>query len=202
MRTTFLIIVMSLGSGLAGAAGCSSTPRDSAELAALYKADQADRTAGSSSGDWGEIARNDESRGVHVRRMLEEGRLRTGADYFHAAMIFQHAAGIEGVQLAHELAMISACLGDERAKWLAAATYDRMLMNMDRPQRFGTQYRAESGGPMRLWTVADGVTDGMREALNVPTLEESRAREAEMQRMMEELESSKHEAGEGSARVQ
>ncbi len=167
--------------------GCTSAPKDNPELAALYQADQADRMPETSSGDWEQISRNDEARQARARQMLDEGLVLTGADYFHAAMIYQHASTVEGIQLAHELAMISACLGHEPARWLAAASYDRMLMNLDRPQRFGTQYRSDDDGRMKLWKMSEGTTDSMRAALNVPSLEQAIAREAEMQKMIEEL---------------
>lgn len=140
-----------------------------------------------SSGNWEQISLNDEARQARTRQMLDDGLVLTGADYFHAAMIYQHASTVDGVQLAHELAMISACLGHEPARWLAAASYDRMLMDMDLPQRFGTQYRSSNDGLMKLWKMSDGATDAMRAALNVPTLEQAQAREAEMQKMIEEL---------------
>lgn len=56
-------------------------------------------------------------------------------------------------------------------------------MRIGRPQRFGTQYRSECpDDPVRLYEVGAGVTDGLRKELDVPTLEEARKREAEMDR--------------------
>ena len=82
--------------------------------------------------------------------------------------------------LAHELCVVAIGKGEKRAKWLAAASEDRFLMNIGRPQRFGTQFRADGGGPFRLYKVEDGVTDDLRKEFGVPTLEESRKREEKL----------------------
>ena len=169
----------------------ASAPGDSApddpELQALYAADQADRTPQTAPSDWSLVNRNDLQRQARVRQLLDTGMVRSGHDYFHAAMVYQHAEGADGVQLAHELAMIGACLGDRDSRWLAAASWDRMLMNLDRPQRFGTQYRSNSEGVLKMYPTSAGVTDAMRSALNVPALSEALAREKEMQAQLEEL---------------
>jgi hypothetical protein len=176
-------------------ATCNSTsPRSAvdpapgnAELQALYAADQADRTPQTAPSDWKIVSQHDRERQTRVRELLDSGAVKSGRDYYHAAMVYQHAEGADGVQLAHELAMIGACLGDRDSRWLAAASYDRMLMNLDRPQRFGTQYRSNSEGLLKLHPTSAGVTDAMRSALNVPTLGEALAREKEMQAQLEEL---------------
>ncbi len=164
-----------------------SVSRDNPELAAIYAADQADRTPGTAPSDWELVEKNDQSRQARVRAMLDAGEVATARDYFHAGMVYQHATGADGVQLAHELAMISACMGEKDARWLAAASYDRMLMDLDRPQRFGTQYRSDDKGVTRLYQVSEGVTDQMRAKLNTPPLQKAKDRELEMQKMMEEL---------------
>ncbi len=158
-----------------------------AELEALYAADQADRTPGTAPSDWTVVEKHDLERQTRVRELLDSGEVKSGRDYYRAAMVYQHANGADGVQLAHELAMIGACLGDKDSRWLAAASYDRMLMNLDQPQRFGTQYRSDSEGKLKLYATSDGVTDTMRSALHVPTFREAREREQEMQAQLDEL---------------
>lgn len=160
---------------------------DNPELRALFVADQADRVPQTAPGDWQLVSQRDRERQARVRELLDAGALRSGRDYYHAAMVYQHAEGADGVQLAHELALIGACLGDADSRWLAAASYDRLLMNLERPQRFATQYRSNSEGVLKLYEVSAGVTDAMRAALNVPTLSEARAREREMQEQLQEL---------------
>jgi hypothetical protein len=109
--------------------------------------------------------------------MLEAGVVVTALDYYNAAMIYQHAQGVEGSALAHELAMISAAMGYERARWLTAASWDRLLVRLDRGQRFGTQYTVDAAGTKTLEEMEPGVTDAMRTAMHCPTLEEAEARE-------------------------
>lgn len=157
------------------------------ELEALYTADQAERAPGTAPGDWSVVAKHDRERQERVRELLDAGAVRSGRDYFHAAMVYQHADGADGVQLAHELAMIGACLGDEPSRWLAAASYDRLLMNLERPQRFATQYRSDSDGVLKLYTTSDGVTDAMRAALNVPSLRTAMERVKQVQEQLDEL---------------
>jgi hypothetical protein len=96
-------------------------------------------------------------------------------------MVLQHAPKPEDYLLAHELCVVAVSHGEARAKWLAAATEDRFLMNINRPQRFATQYRSEGpDGPLKLYTVDPAVTDGLRKALGVPTLAEAKKREAKL----------------------
>ena len=38
-------------------------------------------------------------------------------------------------------------------------------MSIGRPQRFGTQFRSEGAGPLRLYTVGEGVTDELRRVM-------------------------------------
>jgi hypothetical protein len=69
---------------------------------------------------------------------------------------------------------------DIESSSLGAAAEDRFLMNIGRPQRFGTQYRSEGEGPMRLYQVDEGVSDEIRKVMAVPSLAEAKAREAEL----------------------
>jgi len=110
--------------------------------------------------------------------------LRTGADYFHAAMVLQHGGKTEDYLLAHEFCMASIALGYEHARWLSAASYDRLLKSLGRPQRFGTQYGSQQpGGPMKLHDTEDGVRDSLRSVLNVQSLAISKAKEATMTKL-------------------
>ena len=156
-------------------AALDGPPPDSAELQALFDADQADRQIRPP--DWSVVGPRDRAREARVHEMLAAGLVVTALDYYNAAMIYQHAPGIEGSEMAHELAMISAALGNDRAKWLAAASWDRLLVRLDRGQRFGTQYTVDAAGTKSLEDMEPGVTDAMRAAMHCPTLEEAKARE-------------------------
>jgi hypothetical protein len=164
----------------------SPAPKDNRELAKMYEEDQADRMPkGGKPIDWSAVGPRDRKREARVKVLLEAGEIRTGKDFHRAAMVLQHASQAEDYLLAHEFCVVAIAKGEHEARWLAAATEDRFLMNIGRPQRFGTQYR--SGGqdqPVRLYQVGPGVTDALRRELNVPTLAEARQREAMMEEMV------------------
>ena len=169
-------------------AGCASSPKpqsdaskivaDNAELASIYKADQADRQGVI---DWHAMSERDQTRETRVREMLSAGLIQSPKDYYHAAMVFQHTSEGDGLRLAHELSMIGAALGDKNCRWLAAASYDRLLNRLGQEQRFGTQYVGVAGAAPTLSPVSPGVSDAMRAALNVPTLQQAKDREKKIQ---------------------
>ena len=91
------------------------------------------------------------------------------------------AARVRDYLLAHELCVVAIARGFERAKWLAAASEDRFLGSIGRSQRFGTQYTSASpNAPSRLAPIEDGVTDALRREYAAPSLEQAKAREAEL----------------------
>lgn len=152
------------------------------ELARLYTEDQADRQPGPGrSIDWVEVQKRDKARLARVRELYTRAELRAGEDYWHAAMVLQHGGEPTDYLLAHELCVVAIAKGFEQAKWLAAASEDRFLGSVGRSQRFGTQYNsAGPNAPFRLAPVEEGVTDALRREFNAPTLDEAKAREAEM----------------------
>jgi hypothetical protein len=153
---------------------------DNPELARMYAEDQSDRRDAEKIG-WEKISQRDEVRLARAKAIYRADGLKTGGDYYHTAMILQHSHESTDYLLAHELCIVAIGKGEERAKWLAAATEDRFLMDIGRPQRFGTQYRPEppgSDGPIRLYKVDDAVTDGLRREFKAPSIAEARAKEA------------------------
>jgi len=157
-------------------------PRDSEELKRLHHEDQADRAPATI--DWKLVGPRDRVRLNRVRELFAADRLRTANDYYHAAMILQHGETPEDFLLAHELCVAAMIEGknDLESASLAAAAEDRFLMNVGRPQRFGTQFRSKGSGPLHLYVVGDGVTDELRRVMGVPPLAEARAHEAELNR--------------------
>lgn len=119
------------------------------ELARICEQDQADHK--------GDLPLNlgdrDRDRRQRVTKLIAEGALQTPEDYFHAALVFQHGDKLEDYRQAHELAKKAAEQGHPAGRWLAAAAYDRWLMNQGKPQKYGTQYTARGDGPYRLWDV-------------------------------------------------
>ena len=81
-------------------------------------------------------------RRARVRELLEAGQLKTGEDYHDASLIFQHGETADDYLLAHVLAVEAVIKGDDRSKWMTAATLDRYLQLIKQAQVFGTQYPA------------------------------------------------------------
>jgi len=165
-------------------APATPTFKDNEELARLHREDQADRAPPNSKDiDWTVVGPRDKARLSRVKEIYTQNSIHTGADYYHAAMILQHGDVPEDFLLAHEFCVVAISKGknDKDTRWLAAASEDRFLMNIGRPQRFATQYRADPAtAPFRLYKVDNGVTDELRRALDVPSLAKAKAREVEM----------------------
>jgi len=166
----------------ATAAGLTPQVQNDQELVRLFTEDQADRTpAPGRLIDWSMVLPRDRAREARVKELYRSGALQSGADLYHAAMVLQHAPAPEDYLLAHEFCIVAVSKGEKRALWLAAATEDRFLMRIGRPQRFGTQYQSEGEAkPVRLYRVDEGVTDGLRQAFGVPPLAEAKARDKAM----------------------
>jgi hypothetical protein len=154
---------------------------DHAELTRLCAEDQADRQPHQGPVDGKAIVARDAAREARVKEIYRAGELQTAKDYHHAALILQHAHEPEDYLLAHELCVVALAKGDLDARWLCAATEDRYLMSIDRPQRFATQFKADRPGePMHLYKVDESVTDALRTELKVPTLARAKEREAQL----------------------
>lgn len=156
---------------------------DNSELKRLFEEDQADRRPPPDSKpvDFSAVAPRDRVREAQVKALYRTGGLRTGNDFYHAAMVLQHADDPDDYLLAHHFCIVALSKGADRAKWLAAATLDRFLMRTNRPQHFVTQYRQSNPEePMQLYEIADTVTDALRAEFNVPALEVAKTREREM----------------------
>ena len=168
---------------LASRGGSAELPsEDSPELARLYDEDQADRMPGNGKAiDWSVVGPRDKKRRDRIYELYEKGEIRTGKDYHRAAMVLQHALNPDEFLLAHEFCVVALCKGERDARWLAAATEDRFLMNIGRPQRFGTQYRSSGlDDRLKLYEVGKGVTDGLRRELGVPSLAQVHEQEDKM----------------------
>ena len=109
------------------------------EMIRIFAADQADRKDHPRI-DWSVVDPADAARRVRVKALLDKGALTTGEDFEAAAFVFQHGHSAHDFLLAHALAMVALAKGRDKAKWIAAASLDRYLMNIGQPQIFGTQY--------------------------------------------------------------
>ena len=159
--------------------GCASAkPADNAEVMRLCAEDQADRAPGAGELDWKAVGARDAARLARVKEIYRAGELRSGPDFRQAALVLQHGNQPEDFLLAHELCVVAIAKGELDALWLCAASEDRFLMNLQRPQRFATQYRSDKPGePMHLYEVGEDVTDDLRAAFHAPTLAKARERE-------------------------
>lgn len=152
---------------------------DNPELRSIKEADQADRRSMPASDQLRELMQRDGERRARVLEILKEGRLATAWDYFNAALVLQHGESAEDIRLAHALATIAITLDPEHksAKWLVAASWDRLMLRFKQPQWYGTQSVRDSSGQLVLYTVAPNVvTDADRAELGVPPLVEAQKR--------------------------
>ena len=150
--------------------------QNNSELAQMFAADQAARR--SPNIDWEDVRKEDAERRSAVMSILATGGIQTALDYYNAAMIFQHGDSAEEIRLAHAFATISAALGSSSASnWLMAASWDRLMLQFEQPQWYGTQYVRDNSGKWVLYEVDPGaVTDEQRAERSVPSLQESRER--------------------------
>ncbi len=123
-------------------------------------------------GEYGQLRARDRVRRAAARDALEDLRregVASAQDLYHAAWLFNHGDAPEEARLAHEWAREAADRGLDRARWLAAAAYDRWRMYEGRPQKYGTQF-VPDGTRYRLWDVEPDTTDAERAEWDVPTL--------------------------------
>ncbi|MHC4402173.1 MAG: hypothetical protein ACYTG0_21095 [Planctomycetota bacterium] len=157
---------------------------DHPEVTRLFKADQSARS------DFFEMTparlqamlTKDRARRARVRELYQGGFLKTAADYYHAAMVFQHGETPEDFLLAHELSVAALALGDDRGRWLSAATEDRFLRSIGRKQRFGTQYGKgdAANDQWELFPVDETAPDSIRKVMGCPTLSEAKLKVKEL----------------------
>ncbi|MEO8316406.1 MAG: hypothetical protein ABI645_16630, partial [Pseudomonadota bacterium] len=96
-----------------------------------------------------------------------------------AALVMQHGDTVEEIRLAHSFASIASAIDplDRSARWLKAASWDRMLLRQKKPQWYGTQYVQDSTGKVVLDKIDESaVTDADRTEMAVPTLADARKR--------------------------
>lgn len=165
----FVLFVCSIP---AQTAPTTSNVRNNSELTQIYNEDQRVRQPKPLGPDEPNITRTDADRLVMVKRMIAENQIQTTEDYRHAAFIVQHSHDSSDYLLAHTLAIICASEGDKSCAWLSAATLDRFLQSIERPQIYGTQY---VGSPNDLVTQQPYddtlVPDTLRKRLGVPSID-------------------------------
>jgi hypothetical protein len=144
------------------------------EMARIFQADQAVRQSLKSfEAHAKQLEQDDAARREQVRALIAGGQLRAAEDYRLAAMVFQHGSEPRDYLFAHTLALIALEKGDPSASWIAAASLDRYLRSIDRPQIFGLQFAP--GGSERQPLDSELLSDALRRELGVPTLAEQQA---------------------------
>ena len=119
----------------------------------------------------------DRARREAVLELLADGWPEYADDLYAAAWILNHGDAWDEAAHGHRLAQRAAELGHPKARWLAAAAWDRAMMYSGRPQKYGTNIVPDGVG-YRLWDVDPATTDAERLANDVPPLAEMQARAA------------------------
>jgi hypothetical protein len=144
------------------------------EMAAIFRADQSDRDIRPI--DWKVVGAADKTRRERTKKLLDSGALRTGEDFYRAAFIFQHGDTPEDFLKAHSLGMAASAKGQPDAPWIAAATLDRYLQAIGKPQVFGTQFTRTAEGKFTQEPYDRAIaSDIVREAIQVPSVAEQEA---------------------------
>lgn len=159
-------------------------PADNPELAQLFQQDQADRSPVDI--DWNAVTRRDQARRARVKALLDAGAVRSAADHYHAALVFQHGDSLADYRLANALTTLAMAQApdDTHYRWLVGASWDRLLMRQLQPQWYGTQYKGDADGLYLYPVAADAVSDDERKAMVGHTLAEEIAHVAEAAREM------------------
>ena len=95
----------------------------------------------------------DLNRRQEVLDLMSRGEVNTANDLYRASVIFHHGATADDFLISHRLALLSSIQGHRGSRWLSAASLDRFLMSIDRPQIYGTQFehnREENRYQLRL----------------------------------------------------
>ncbi len=150
----------------------------SKELAAIVKADQADRE------DWDswtdeerqEVSRRDVARRKRVGEIFGEGCFSKAEDYAAAALVYQHGDIPDHFLQAFMWAKKAVELGDEDQRRLMAMAIDRYLVNIGHKQLFASQFTNPDVKPGSCWClqqIEPTFPDDLRKKIGGKRLSES-----------------------------
>ncbi|WP_299823559.1 hypothetical protein [uncultured Pontibacter sp.] len=117
----------------------------SEKLAYAYKTDQADRMTVSAYLGMrnNSMAKRDSIRLEQVNQLYKDNQIGEPMDKFYAAFIFHHSKTASLFEIAQKLASEAASVKELKnnyvVQWLAKATYDRWMVSLGKPQKYGTQ---------------------------------------------------------------
>lgn len=119
--------------------------QDNLELKKMYEEDQSSRKVEKI--DWKVLLKQDSTRRVEVSEMIKQNKISTPMDYFRTAMIYQHGNDSVSYKLAWEYSKKASAMDSNNisARWLSAASYDRYLLSVGKPQIYGTQFIVMDG---------------------------------------------------------
>lgn len=183
MKPLLIATAVILATAMPAASQDEVSALDNPEMAAILAADQAIRqdVAAILAGGTEALVRvynEDALRRKQVKALLDAGTLRTGADFYAAALVYQHGDTAKDYLIAHSLAVAALSEGSTEARWLAAATLDRYLHKIGQPQIYGTQTVARQGAqPTRDPFDHALIPDSIRTVLNVSTRAAEEARQ-------------------------
>jgi len=172
-RTLFPLLLVTLGA-------CQSAEPKNPK--ALYDSVLKELSVSDRGGFEAETISKQEERFILVLRWLEEGRVSTAEDYLWCAGALVESDEFEHLQLAHELALQAAELGDKRGFTMEAYATDKLLVDAEAPyQRYGTVIiYSPVLERFELYPVDPTTTDTIRRSVGVPPL-------AELMKEVEEL---------------
>jgi hypothetical protein len=150
----------------------------SGELQSLRDADQKDRDA-----DWStlpektldQISARDDQRRKRVAEIFAEGCIKTGGDYYNAALVFQHGTSPDHFFQTYIWASRAVALGKAEAGWLVVRGIDRYLMDSGYKQIYATQGFSmpdDAHQCICVWPVETSATDDDRRKMSAKTLAE------------------------------
>ncbi|MBX0334721.1 hypothetical protein K3G39_15885 [Pontibacter sp. HSC-14F20] len=115
------------------------------KLAYAYETDQSDRmTVGTYLGLFEDsMAERDSIRLRQVTQLYQDEQISLPIDKFYAAFVLHHSKRSELYEIAQKLAGEAAAVSELKdnyvVQWLAKATYDRWLVSLGKPEKYGTQ---------------------------------------------------------------
>lgn len=140
------------------------------DIAKIYREDQLDR-ARINPNDFEEIIKRDTARQKEVLKLLKIGKIKTGKEFYLAAIIFQHGQKLSDYRRAIRLAQQAAKNGYKKGRYLEALATDRLLVVSGKKQKFGTQFfQKNSRSKYILCPVDPKTTDADRKKYGLPPL--------------------------------
>jgi hypothetical protein len=118
------------------------------------------------------LGRDDADRRRQTQELLAGGELHSAEDFRSAAFVFQHGSTPDDFLFAHTLASVAIAKGDPDALWIGAATLDRYLQTIGKPQIYGTQFKFKptpNAGITQEPYNRELISDALRRQLGVPS---------------------------------